>query len=116
MISYKAFQKIHMTNVTINRISREDGDYSSISNQLLFNEKLHGDSIRLLSCILNNKSNSNLVLYHYSTKFKWSEYLQSRIIKNLEENGYLRKKKKSKGRSCFEYHFEICEKGSLLNK
>jgi predicted transcriptional regulator len=102
-----------MSNTIINRIHPEEHGYSTVSNEILSNINLSADSVRLLCCLLNDISDSTLVMYTYADRFGWSEYKQARVIKNLEENGYLKKIHVSRGRGKFEYLYTICEKGSL---
>lgn len=99
---------------TIIRVNPTEGNYATISNNILFNPKLTSDAKVLLQILLNNKEDWDINLAFYSKKFGWGTHKQSKIIKNLNENGYLVKKPFSKGKDKgFNIVYTISEYGNL---
>src|SRR5688572_4386346 len=98
-----------MKNHYIIRKPIQEGKYARIANDILYNTNLSDGAVRLLQAALNSADNWQIVLEDYSRRFGWGEKKQASVVKELQENGYMIKVEKGKGKKGFKYFYYVSE-------
>jgi len=98
---------------TIIRINLDNGNFATISNKVMNDEKITSDAFRLLTIMLNKADSWDIVVGYIGRQLGWTDERVTKAVKNLEENGYLTKVGKSLGSKGFEYTYTVSEYGDL---
>jgi predicted transcriptional regulator len=98
---------------TIIRINFDNGNYATISNKVMNDEKITSDAFRLLTIMLNKADSWDIQVGYIGRQLGWDSRRVTKAVTNLEENGYLTKVGKSKGSKGFEYTYTVSEYGDL---
>ena len=97
----------------VKRDLKKEGNFFQASNSILFDTNLT-DSAKILFFALSSSKFSVIRLTYYRKKFGWCKDKLASTVKNLEDNGYFKKKKNPEGqKKGFEYFYTISEFGNL---
>jgi hypothetical protein len=80
-----------MKNVKKLRTEKKSGNFFSASSKILLDSNLTLSSLRLLIAILNDSDDFNISETVYCNKLNMKKQTYYDALKNLEQNGYLRK-------------------------
>lgn len=97
----------------VKRDLKKEGNFFQASNSILFDTNLT-DSAKILFFALSSSKFNVIRLTYYRKKFGWCKDKLASTVKNLEDNGYFKKKKNPEGqKKGFEYFYTISEFGNL---
>ncbi|OCK42519.1 hypothetical protein BA195_10105 [Tenacibaculum soleae] len=98
-------------NGYITTYSRSEGNYATISNNIINDSRLSDSAVRLLIMLINSPS-EKISMTYYRKKLGWGSEKMSKITKKLAELGYLKGIQYPQGEK-FKYHYNIDETGKL---
>lgn len=96
---------------TIIRIQTNNGNFATITNKIIYNDKLSSDAKILLIAILNKSQDWDINLEFYAQKFGLPLKRITKAVSNLTDNGFLSRKRKGK-----LYIYTVSEYGNLSSQ
>ena len=99
-----------MKNKTVVRKPNQVGAFTTVHHSILFDTRISGLEFRILTIILSDSDNFNLTQSLLINRLKVDKKTLQKAFKNLEECGYLRRKKMARG-----HYYTISEFGNLAD-